>query len=138
MCSLALTFLLLASPSSAVPFGDYWYRGKAEVTSYRLQQARYGQIREGDAVLIFVTEPFSESRHVKLDRPGEAGGDAVTVLKLNATRKFLTGIYPYSMMTSVFTPIDANSDARAIKITTSSQEWCGHTFTQLNRTSALR
>lgn len=118
-------------------FGDYWYRGEAEITSYDLEQARYGALRPGTAVLIYVTEPFSRTRQVKLDDPGAAGDaasdDAVTVLKLNATRRFVTGIYPYSMMTSVFTPI--GEGPAPLKVTASSQEWCGHTFTQLGRTA---
>ena len=115
-------------------FGDYWYQGLAEITSYELEQARYGEIHSGEAVLIFVTEPFSRSKQVKLDAAGEAGDDEVTVLKLNATRKFTTGIYPYSMMTSVFTPV--SEGPMPIKITGSSQEWCGHTFTQMNRSAS--
>ncbi|MEL6945415.1 MAG: hypothetical protein AAFO82_22410, partial [Bacteroidota bacterium] len=113
-------------------FKDYWYAGKAEVNSYQLRQARYGEIHNGDAVLVFVTEPFSESRQVKLDYPEESGKDKVDVLKLNAIRKFNTGIYDYSMMTSVFTPVDHNTYPYSLKSTTSSQEWCGHTFTQFN------
>ncbi len=128
--ALLLACSLLTGPTHADEFGDYWYQGLAEITSYDLEQARYGEIHSGHAVLIFVTEDFSESKHVKLDRSG--GSDAVTVLKLNATRKFNTGIYPYSMMTSVFTPVSADRYPRTLKVTTSSQEWCGHTFTQLN------
>lgn len=124
----------LAVPALAQDdFGAYWYQGKAEITSYTLEQARYGEIHPGHAVLIYVTEDFSREKQVKLDRPEAAGDDRVKVLKLNATRSFATGIYPYSMMTSVFSPVDAD-DPRALKVTTSSQEWCGHTFTQLNRT----
>ncbi len=57
-------------------FGDYWYQGKAELTSYDLEQVRYGEKREGEAVLIFVTEDFSKSKQVKLDNPNQAGDDA--------------------------------------------------------------
>ncbi|MEL6769563.1 MAG: hypothetical protein AAFP18_00685 [Bacteroidota bacterium] len=119
-------------PGYGVPedeFGAYWYQGLAEITSYDLDQARYGAQHDGEAVLVFVTEPFSRSKQVKLDR-STGSDDEATVLKLNATRSFLTGIYPYSMMSSVFQPVDA---APALKVTTTSQEWCGHTFTQLNR-----
>lgn len=112
-------------------FGEYWFQGEAELTSYNLKQARYGEMREGNAVLIFVTEPFSRSKQVKLDNPREAEDDRVDVMKLNFTKKFNTGIYPYSMMTSVFSPIEGEQDV--LKVTTSSQEWCGHTFSQLNK-----
>lgn len=115
-----------------VTFGDYWYQGKAEITSYTLKQARYGELHDGDAVLIFVTEDFSAQKQVKLDRPEEAGDDAVKVLKLNALREFNTGVYPYTVMTSTFTPVYRDLHPRTLKITTSVQEWCGHAFVQLN------
>ena len=109
-------------------FAEQWYAGSAEVSSYSLTQARYGEMHEGKAVLIFVTEDFSKSKHVKLD--GE--GDGVSIMKLNMMKKFNTGIYPYSMMNSVFTPVNIKKYPNSFKVTTSSQEWCGHTFTQLN------
>ena len=115
-------------------FGAYWYQGKAEITSYTLEQARYGEVHQGHAVLIYVTEDFSRDKQVKLDDPDAAGADRVKVMKLNLTKKFNTGIYPYSMMSSVFTPVEWGTVPRTLKITTSSQEWCGHTFVQLNRT----
>lgn len=112
-------------------FGEYWYTGLAELGSYDLVQSRYGEPRAGTAVLIFVTEDFSRSKQVKTDR---ADADKVSVLKLNATRSFVTGIYPYSTMLSVFTPISRNVDPRTLKVTTSVQEWCGHVWMQLNHT----
>ncbi len=120
------------APTQGDEFGDYWYQGEAELTSYELEQARYGELHDGHAVLIFVSEDFSRKKHVKLDNPQEAGDDKVNILKLNATKKFTTGIYPYSMMSSVFTPIQGDGFPRTLKVTTSSQEWCGHTFTQIN------
>ncbi len=111
-------------------FKDYWYRGKAEITRYELHQSRYGEMHKGDAVLIFVTEDFLVDKQVKHEFGDRA--NAVSVMKLNFTRKFNTGIYPYSVMTSVFTPVDTIKYPRTFKTTTTSQEWCGHTFGQLN------
>ena len=111
-------------------FKQQWYAGKAELTSYTLQQARYGEIRDGEAVLIFVTEDFSTGKLVKLDAP-EKTGNKMRVLKMNMTKKFVTGIYPYSMMLSVFTPVSKNGEEKTVKADCSSQEWCGHTFSQL-------
>lgn len=116
-------------PIESVDFGAYWNQGKAEITSYTLQQARYGEIHEGTAVLIYVTEEFSEKKHVKLDNP-KASSSSVPILKLNSTRKFNTGLYEYSMMTSVFKPVSGDE---TLKITCTSQDWCGHTFTQFNK-----
>lgn len=108
-------------------FGSYWYQGKAEVTSYELLQNRYGEIRKGTAVTIFVSEDFLPEKQVKADYQNK---NNIPVLKLNATKKFVTGIYPYSLMTSTFTPIQPNENA--IKISFSSQEWCGNTYVQMN------
>ena len=113
-------------------FKQYWYAGKAEINAYNLNQSRYGEPREGKAVLIFVTEDFSKKKHVKLDDPSDAGSDKVSILKLNFSKKFITGIYPYSMMQSVFTPVIRDENPNTLKTTMSSQEWCGHVFTQMN------
>lgn len=113
-------------------FSAYWYNGKAEMNSYELEQVRYGDIHEGHAVLVFVTEDFSKSQQVKMDFPQGNDADKVSILKLNDSRKFLTGIYPYSIMRSVFTPVDLQKHSKTLKLTTSVQEWCGHVYTQLN------
>lgn len=111
-------------------FNAYWYAGNAEITSYKLSQERYGQLREGTAVTIFVTEEFLPEKQVKADRSSE---ENIPVLKLNRTKKFLTGIYPYSIMTSTFTPV--NKTENALKVTNSVQEWCGQVYMQLNNKS---
>lgn len=111
-------------------FKEYWYSNEAEITSYKLEQARYGEIRQGNAVLIFVTEPFLNEDQVKADNNND---DNINVLKLNTTKNFNTGIYPYSIMQSIFYPVDNNQ--HALKISCSVQEWCGHVYTQLNNRS---
>ena len=118
--------------SKVAEFNDYWYAGDAEITSYDLKQARYGEIHNGTAVLIFVTEDFSNSKQVKLDNPNKNPKDAVSVLKLNANRSFNTGVYDYSIMQSVFTPVNIESLSNTLKVTTSVQDWCGQAFQQMN------
>ena len=113
-------------------FKNYWYAGNAEVSSYNLLQNRYGEERTGKAMMIFVTEDFSKNKQVKLDNPDEAGADKVNVLKLNMTKNFVTGIYPYSMMLSAFTPIDIDQVPHTLKATMTAQEWCGQVFSQVN------
>jgi len=108
-------------------FKKYWYAGEAEITSYQLEQARYGELRDGKAVLIYVTEPFLPKEQVKANNSNPKN---VSVLKLNATKKFLTGIYPYSIMSSTFYPVYDNQ--HALKTSLSVQEWCGHVYSQLN------
>jgi len=109
-------------------FSSHWYQGQAEITRFELKQARYGEIHEGDAVQIFVTEPFLKDQQVKRD----FGNDpSISVLKLNFTKKFTTGIYPYSLMTSIFTEV-GYEDCFTPKVTFSSQEWCGNIYAQMN------
>lgn len=113
-------------------WNDYWYAGDAEVNYYKLEQDRYGENRDAEAVMIWVTEDFSRSKQVKLDNPAAAGDDRVSVMKLNFNRKFVTGIYDYSIMQSVFTPVDLRYRP-SLKSTCSVQDWCGQAFSQINR-----
>ena len=111
-------------------FKNYWYGGTAEISSYKLNQARYGEKREGTAVLIYVTEDFLPEIQVKADNQNPSN---IPVLKLNATKNFNTGIYPYSIMQSTFYPVANNQ--HALKVSSSMQEWCGHVYAQINNKS---
>ncbi len=111
-------------------FKAYWYAGTAEINSYQLSQARYGEMRDGYAVLIFVTEDFLLDSQVK--KEGKTEEKVTSVLKTNFVRKFTTGIYDYSMMSSIFTPVERNEFSNTLKLSTSSQEWCGHSYLQFN------
>ena len=115
-------------------FNQYWNQGKAEITAYQLNQARYGELRDGRAVLIFVTEPFSETLQVK--KNNATPENSIPVLKLNSVKKFNTGIYPYSIMNSIFFALDDRENA--IKVSSSIQDWCGHVYTQLNNRSSYK
>tara|TARA_B100000767_G_C19775475_1_gene542303 strand:- start:454 stop:1320 length:867 start_codon:yes stop_codon:yes gene_type:complete len=108
-------------------FKKYWFDGNAEISSYSLNQSRYGEIREGKAVLIFVTEDFLKTEQVKANQKSKT---TIPVLKSNRTKKFLTGIYPYSIMSSSFSSL--SSPQPIIKSSTSIQEWCGQIYLQLN------
>lgn len=113
-------------------FDTYWYRGLAELTRYRLEQSRYGEVHEGEAVLIFVTEDFLPGPQLKHEI-GPRPPEAISVLKLNAHRQFFTGIYPYTTLTSTFSPADGTP---ALKVAASVIEWCGVAYAQLNRRDA--
>ena len=114
---------------TAVQFRDYWYNYGAEISRFDLHQMRYGEIHRGDAVLVFVTEEMNPAIQVKADnhRP-----ENIPILKLNFVRKFFTGIYPYSIMASIFSPVDLQKYPLPLKISTSTQEWCGNVYTQMN------
>ena len=97
-----------------------WYDGKAEISTYDVQQARYKDIHPGKTVLIFVTEDFLTDKQVKNE--SNETKNSTTVLKTNIVRHFNTGVYDYSIMSSVFTPIDKNKYPKTLKVTTSSQD----------------
>jgi hypothetical protein len=108
----------------------YWYQGKAELNRYELQQNRYGDLHPGEAVVIFVTEDFLTDRQVKNDN--YSNPNSTPILKMNMLRRFTTGLYDYSIMSSVFTPTKVEEWPQTLKVTTSSQDWCGHSFMQIN------
>ncbi len=124
-----LLFLSFAVPSQAQDFWKHWGDGKAELDGYSLKQPRYGTVRTGTAVLVFVTEDFSESLRVKADPGKHPASDVYPVLKLNAVRDFPTGIYDYNVMTSTFLRVAPGWPVA--KVSFSSQEWCGHVWHQL-------
>ncbi|MHC4101240.1 MAG: hypothetical protein ACYSW1_10230, partial [Planctomycetota bacterium] len=109
-------------------FSLHWHDGRAELDGYRWTVNRYGEQRTGHAVLIYVTEPFSASKRVKVDDPSRNPSDTVDVLKLNLVRDFQTGIYDYNTMTSVFSRSD---DFSPLKVSFTSAEWCGHVYEEL-------
>ena len=106
---------------------NYWYQGKAEINRFELNKVRYGELRSGDAIMVFVTEDFLVKKQVK--KESNTTEKSIPILKLNHITKFNTGIYDYSLMSSVFSPINSIGP---IKTTFSAQEWCGHTWLQLN------
>jgi hypothetical protein len=128
ICCAGLAASCFGFPAVAGDFDSYWHDGKAELNGYRMKISRYGETREGKGVAIYVTEPFSESRRVKLDDPGKNPGDVVDALKLNLVRDFQTGVYDYNTMVSVFV---RTKDLSPLKISFSSAEWCGHVFEEL-------
>ena len=86
-------------------------------------------MRAGTAVLVFVTEDFSDSLRVKADPGKHPASDVYPVLKLNAMRDFPTGIYDYNVMTSSFLRVAPGWPVA--KVSFSSQEWCGHVWHQV-------
>lgn len=119
------------STDTSESFELKWYQGQAEISRYAIEQARYGELRRGDAVLLFVTEDFRTDKFVKLeDYGGEGRSSSVPIMKMNFMLNFVTGVYPYSVMTSVFTPLDTRTYPRALKASHSAQEWCGHVYGQ--------
>lgn len=118
---------------ASAAFWKAWGDGKAELSGYRVTTSRYGAPREARAVLIFVTEPMDRRVWVKDDAGDVPAADRVNVMKLNVALTFQTGIYPYSVMTSVYAPVDGAVPDRftPAKVTLSAQEWCGSVFHKL-------
>ena len=60
-------------------FKSYWFDGKAEISTYSLSQSRYGEMRSGNAVLIFVTEDFLKNKQVKANISSEKSESVLKV-----------------------------------------------------------
>ena len=122
-----------AATTASQAFWDRWGNGTAELDGYRIVMPRYGAPREGRAVLVYVTEPSDSRTWIKDDQGTTPSAYRVNVLKLNHILKFQTGIYPYSVMTSVFSPVDALYPERfaPARITLTAQEWCGQVYQSL-------
>src|SRR2546423_13573645 len=112
---------IAAAPARADDFWSHWGDGKAELDGYALVEPRYGHPRDGTAVLIFVTEDFSDSLRVKADPGRHPASDVYPVMKLNFVRDFQTGIYDYNVLTSVFARVAAGAFP-VVKTSFSSQE----------------
>lgn len=112
-----------AGASSA--FWEHWGDGRAELSGYRMTVQRYGAPREAELALIYVTEPHDRRTWIKDDDVSEP--HRVEVLKLNQNVAFLTGVYPYSIMTSVFAPVDRfrTEPFSPVRVVHQVQEWCG-------------
>ena len=107
-----------------------WYQGKAEVNVYSLNKNRYQQQNPGEMIQLFVKEPFFPQRQVKDEPPRSPR--SMDVLKSNTIQRFSTGLYDYQLMTSVFSlPLEEDT-LRMLKLTNSTQDWCGQSFIQAN------
>jgi hypothetical protein len=126
----------LTRPADVTAGSAFWQRwgdGRAELAGYDLTFPRYGSLRAGMAVTIFVTETFSNTLRVKSDPGQHPKTDEYPVMKLNLVQDFPTGIYDYNLMTSVFTaltPVNGRSSGAPTKVSFSSQEWCGNVYSQ--------
>ncbi len=99
---LAVTATTSTGRGAEPDFSSFWHDGRAELDGYQWNVTRYGQRRSGECVMIYVTEPFSESKRVKVDDPSRDPDDTFDGLKLNLVWDFQTGLYDYNTMTSVF------------------------------------
>lgn len=123
----------LSAPAYSDAFQSLWHDGNAELAGYSLTYPRYGELRTGTAVTIFVAEDFSNELRVKADNGKHAASDVFPVMKMNLVRDFQTGIYDYNVMTSAFITLgdrNGRSSGQTTKVSFSAQEWCGHVYAQ--------
>lgn len=127
--AILLSSIAVAQKNDAAS-NSHWTQGKAEVNVYELSQNRYKENYPGHIISVFVTEDFLTDKQVKNER--YQNKNSTWILKNIQLRKFATGVYDYSLFSSVFTPIDRNQFPKSLKVSASSQEWCGTIYTQLN------
>jgi hypothetical protein len=126
--------LFVVCRAAAQDFWAWWGDGKGELASYKVTVSRYGELREGWSVLVFVTEEVARTTRIKVESEAIPPNDRVPVLKLNRVVKFPTGIYDYSILTSTFSRVESEFGRprfEPMKISFSAQEWCGHVFQML-------
>ncbi len=116
--------------SKEVDIDKYWTQGLAEINVYALSQNRYQENHNGQLISVFVREDFLHQKQVKNER--YTNQNTTPILKNIQLRKFTTGVYDYSMFTSTFTPLDRKQFPKTLKVSSSSQEWCGNVYLQFN------
>ncbi len=129
-----LGLLLILSASSPtptpIPQGGGWLRlqrwdeGLAQICLYEGRQLKYGNLVPSSLEMITIRETMDQLRLVK----AADASAAWPVMKMNLTRRTRTGVYEYVQMASVFVHRDTG---RLVKLATTSSEWCGTSFTQL-------
>jgi hypothetical protein len=50
---------------ASAAFRATWFDGTAELSGYRVTVPRYGELRTGELVLTYVTEPMNRSIHIR-------------------------------------------------------------------------
>jgi hypothetical protein len=128
--ALALALLMqAASPGEAAwSLDPSWDDGRAEVARYDARRTVYGVTRSFDTVILTVKEEMDLRTGVKADPPLE-GRPLATVLKTNILSSIPAGNYTYHYMTSAFSRRD--DPLTLLKLSQSSQEWCGTTFKEV-------
>jgi hypothetical protein len=126
---LFLILMFSATLILANPLATYFRQG-AEISSYKTMQPRYGENREGMTVLVFVPEDISRTTRIKVEDYGKVPpADRVPVIKFNRVLHFNTGVYDYSVSTTVFcakNPEFGKSPYYPMKISLNVSEWCGN------------
>ncbi|MEZ4648833.1 MAG: hypothetical protein R3E97_08615 [Candidatus Eisenbacteria bacterium] len=113
--------------------------GNGEVNSYELVEERYGERREGNAVLVFAAEELNRNTYVKVESDATPQDQRMYGIKLNQLRKFATGIYDYSAMTTVFSVAGSHlghHPFQAARVVHTTQEWCGQVYHRVDLTEA--
>ncbi len=133
----SIIFLLFPESASArgenAGFWKLWGDGKAEMAVFDLKTPRYGELRQGSATLITVTETFLEKEKVKGSGSSSSAGN-LPVMKFAQIRDYQTGVYDYNLMSTSFIALRARGgrpSGAPIKISFGAQEWCGHVYHQL-------
>lgn len=134
--ALVLSFCwLVANPgmlrAAGAAFYNTWGDGKGEVNTYHVVEERYGELRDGHAVLVFVTEELNRDTYVKVESDATPADNRMYVVKMNRLLRFATGLYDYAAMTTVFSVADSHlghHPFQAARATLTEQDWCGQVY----------
>lgn len=127
---MLLLLLLLAEPAGGGELSDLtiWDDGLSEMSYYEATDTLYGTKRHYTRVHLFNRQWMDPVSGVKTvpDSPG-----VVPAFKFLMAEQIPTENYNYRYLTTVFL---RRSDLSPLKMTSSSQDWCGQTFKHLRWT----
>lgn len=127
---MLLLLLLLSEPAGGGELSDLtiWDDGLSEMSYYEATDIIYGTQRPYTRVHLFNRQWMDPVTGVKTE-PDSRG--AVPAFKFLMAEQILTENYNYRYLATVFL---RRSDLTPLKMTSSSQEWCGQTFNHLRWT----
>ncbi len=108
---------------------DYWVNKATEVSTYTLSQSRYGQKREGYAVLTTSVDRLDSRTGLATEKDNEWG---VEVLKTSLVKQHTTGVMDNTISSSCYTPLDNGASSFANKLVSSVHNWQSTWLTQFN------
>jgi hypothetical protein len=122
-----LLIVCLAALAQANPFEAHWRDGKAELSSYRVKALRYGELRDGMRMMLWIPDFLRMDTLVKPEVPGKTPREFLS-MKLIDIVDFNTGIYPYHLATTSYMALEDKGPHRKgeiAKLTFAATEYCG-------------
>lgn len=113
-------------------FAGYWSTSLTEVSTYELQQARFGNVYEGEAYLSFSQVVYSRARQIAAVNIDTLNKDQMKTLQLVGSRSYKCGNQWHALSQMVVMPQIFRDGPYALKIAASVNDLNGISYAQLN------